>query len=182
MRSMALCKSVRCVRGWGLTFLCVYVLVFVLAACVTIQQPSPVYRIYNTKAGIHYWTASETEKNSLQGQPDYQSEGVAFRAYTSKVFGSVPVYRFYNTTNGAHFYTISEQEKSRVEQTMPQYRYEGIVFYAYATKVWGTLPVYRFYNTGSGGHFYTTSEAERSSILKTQPAFKDEGIQFYINQ
>ena len=65
-------------------------LVFLLAACTAIQSmqssTSPVYRAYNTTSGNHFWTASESERNSvLQNQQTYRDEGVAFRAYASQV-------------------------------------------------------------------------------------------------
>ncbi|MFA5994477.1 MAG: hypothetical protein WC823_05975 [Parcubacteria group bacterium] len=129
----------------------------------------PVYRFLNRINGDHFYTISIAEKNALMNNPQwgYTTEGIAFYAQNYAIDGTLPVYRFNNTRNGDHFYTISETEKNSLLNPQGEYHYEGIGFYAYATKVAGTYPVYRFNNTVNGDHFYTISESEKNYLLQT---------------
>lgn len=141
---------------------------------------SPVYRFYNTQTGTHFFTISESEKNSvIQNYPQFHFEGAVFYAYQTQQSGASPVYRFYNTLTGTHFYTISESEKNSVMQNLPQFHFEGPVFYAFQSQQSGTSPVYRFFNTTTGTHFYTISESEKNNILSTLPQYHLDGVGFY---
>ncbi len=134
-------------------------------------QPSgtlPVYRFYNSTTGDHFYTASESEKDSLvnNSSSGYSLEGTVFFADASQADpAEVAVYRFYDSIKGKHFYTASTDERNAL-QNNPQwgYAYEGVAFYAYPSQITGTLPVYRFYNSTTGDHFYTASESEKDSI------------------
>ena len=79
----------------------------------------PVYRFYKSSTGDHFYTISESEKNSLQSNPQhgYQYEGIGFYGYPTQSTGTYPVYRFYNATNGDHFYTIFEAEKNYLQKS-----------------------------------------------------------------
>jgi hypothetical protein len=121
---------------------------------------STVYRFYNPTTGDHFYTASETERDSLT---------------------ATPVYRFVNPTSGDHFYTASKGEKTIVENTsVSGYSPEGIAFYAQSSHVDGTVPVYRFVSNRTGDHFYTASEEEKTAVLNTPEwGYMPEGIAFY---
>lgn len=139
-----------------------------------------VYRFWNTN-GTHFYTASESEKNSVIAKwPNiYKLEGVAYSLDTTNPLNSVPLYRFYNTSNGTHFYTATEAEKNNILQKWGYiYQLDGVA-YNVSTMVGGT-PVYRFWNA-NGTHFYTASEAEKDNIVAKWPTtFKLEGIAYYI--
>lgn len=77
----------------------------------------PLYRFYRTDAAVHFYTASETEKNSIiaNGGSTWNFEGIAyyvFPTYTEQT--SKNVYRFYRTDAKIHFYTASETEKDAI--------------------------------------------------------------------
>jgi hypothetical protein len=148
---------------------------------VQVQAPTaPVYRFYNNNAGGHFFTISESEKNTVIANYSWlRYEGIGFYAYTSQVAGTLPVYRFYNNTAGGHFFTISESEKATVVGNYHWLRYEGPGFYAYPAQVTGSSPVYRFYNNTAGGHFFTLSEAEKATVIDNYNWFRYEGVGFY---
>jgi hypothetical protein len=94
--------------------------------------PAPVYRFYNFRQGVHFYTASETERANVIATlgGTYRLEGVAYRVNTANPSNRTPLYRFYNFRNGVHFYTASETEKANVVATLGStYRLEGVAYY-----------------------------------------------------
>lgn len=144
---------------------------------------TPVYRFYNTKTGTHFYTASETEKATVQNTmgATYTFEGVAYNLETDNPLMNTPLYRFYNKVTGTHFYTASETEKNNVMATMAAtFTYEGVAYNVSSTAA-GTTPVYRFYNVKTGTHFYTASESEKANIQATlSGTYTFEGAAFYL--
>ena len=181
------------------------------AFATQVSGSSPVYRFVNPTTNKHFYTISEDEKNLLVNntQWGFQSEGVAFYAYSSQINGAspiyrlydsltndhfytisedeknkisvTPVYRFYNAKTGDHFYTISEDEKTiLVKNTQGNYLPEGVAFYANNTQASGSVPVYRLYNSTTGDHFYTISEDEKNALANnSQSGYASEGVAFY---
>lgn len=100
-----------------------------------VQHSTPVYRLYNSRAGSHFYSASLSEIASIQQTMGewFKVEGVAFFALAGPVDGALPVYRFYSPGTASHFFTISEAEKRQIIATIPpsQLRYEGIAWYAF---------------------------------------------------
>jgi len=126
----------------------------------------PVYRFYNSSNGQHFYTASETEKNSLTTNLSsiFHLEGIAFYVYITTAAGLSPIYRFYNSANADHFYTADQNEVTTLENL--------------SKKV--TFPVYRFVNLANGQHFFTISESEKDFVQDNQSkTFGYEGIAFY---
>jgi hypothetical protein len=93
-------------------------------------EPSPVYRFLNQDTGVHLYTTSEVERESVQTMDNFSFEGEAFFAYDNEVDGTIPIYRFFNTLTGAHFYTPSAAERDNVEDNLPDFQSEGIAYYA----------------------------------------------------
>lgn len=91
---------------------------------------TPVYRLLNRDTGVHLYTVSETERDTVAQLPNFTLEGEAFYGYEEPVEGSIPIHRFYNPGIGAHFYTPSETEREAVETGLPDYQYEGVAYYA----------------------------------------------------
>lgn len=91
----------------------------------------PLYRFYNMVAGVHFYTATESEKTNVMNTMAalYRMEGPSY--YVSNTSANAfPVYRFYNLRAGVHFYTASESEKANVINTLGSvYRFEGVGFY-----------------------------------------------------
>jgi uncharacterized repeat protein (TIGR02543 family) len=93
---------------------------------------TPLYRFYNVKTGVHFYTASETEKDNVLRtlSSTYRLEGVAYYVCATPVAGATSVYRFLNFKKGVHFYTASAAERDTVVRTLwSTYRLEGVGFY-----------------------------------------------------
>ena len=92
----------------------------------------PLYRFYNMKTGTHFYTASESEKNSVLANlaTVYRLEGVAYNVCMTPPAGSTTVYRFYNMKTGTHFYTADPVEKANVLNNMKAtYSLDGPAFF-----------------------------------------------------
>ena len=124
----------------------------------------PVYRFFNSQTSAHFYTISETERDTVRNTlPQFSYEGMAFSVSPTAQAGLSPVYRFFNSQTGVHFYSISEEEKTHILQTLPQLNYEGIAYYASKTKIDGFTELGRFYVPAKGFHFYTSSSKEAAN-------------------
>lgn len=146
-----------------------------------------VYRFFNPSVGVHFYTASEAERDSVRENLDnYEFEGASYIGAPSdrdELTGVKPIYRFFNTSTGVHLYTISEVERDSIIENLPNYTFEGVAYYGYETQQEGTTPLYRFYNPVIDAHFYTPSAAERDAVLENLPDYQlesNEGVAFYI--
>ena len=91
----------------------------------------PLYRFYNTKTGVHFYTKDEQEKATIQSTLSdvYSFEGVAYNV-TGESDGTLPVYRFYVPSRSTHFFTGDSSEiLSPKSQLSDMYQYEGVGFY-----------------------------------------------------
>ena len=121
-----------------------------------------VYRFYNRWTGVHFYTASATERAFILATwPQFADEGTVWRASRTQDTDLVPVWRFFNRDTGAHFYTTDNTERQRILVTWPQFADEGPAFYAYQSDAFDRMPVHRFYNTQTQTHFYTAEESEK---------------------
>jgi hypothetical protein len=143
-----------------------------------------VYRFYNLRMGVHFYTASATEMTTVRDtlSRTYRLEGVAYSLNTGNSANNTSLYRFYNIKKGVHFYTASEVEKANVIAKLSgTYRYEGVAYKVCTTPVAGATPVYRFYNLKQGVHFYTASAVERDNVVRTlSSTYRLEGIGYYL--
>ena len=104
------------------------------AYTINLNNPAntlPVFRFYNFRQGVHFYTASPVERDQvikvLGGT--YRYEGPAYNVSTTSA-NAFPVYRFYNFRQGVHFYTANAAEMWNVANTLSSvYRYEGISYY-----------------------------------------------------
>jgi hypothetical protein len=95
---------------------------------------APLYRFYDMKRGVHFYTASEAEKASLIQKMSnvYRYDGVACNVSLDSE-NTQPVYRFYNKQKGVHFYTASAAQKDTVAANLRNiYQFEGVA-YSYAS-------------------------------------------------
>jgi hypothetical protein len=145
-------------------------------------SPLPIYRFYNFKQGVHFYTATQEEMASVRNglSSTYAFEGVGYAEDSANPANNTPLYRFYNFRQGVHFYTATEEERDRVINTLGEtYRYEGEAYKVSASPV-GTQPVYRFYNVQKGVHFYTATDAERDNVINTLGhIYRYEGVAYY---
>ncbi len=146
-----------------------------------------VYRFFRPDIGVHFYTASEVERDSIiDNLPNYAYEGESYIAAASTadpLTGARPVYRFFNTSTGAHLYTMSEVERDSISNNLANYNYEGIAYYGYERERPEAIPLYRFYNRVVDAHFYTPSAAEKDAVLANLPDYQLEsnaGVAFYV--
>jgi subtilisin family serine protease len=147
-----------------------------------------VYRFFRPEAGVHFYTASEAERDTIiNNLPNYAYEGASFESVgeaTDPLTGAKPVYRFFNNSTGAHLYTISEAERESIANNLSNYSFEGIAYYGFEAEQPGSTPLYRFYNPNLGVHFYTPNPVERDAVLANLPDYQlesDDGIAFYVD-
>ena len=132
----------------------------------------PVYRLFNTRTGEHFYTISGGERQVCI-RNGWNDEGIAWYAPRSS---DTPIYRVMNPNNkNEHFYTKSKSEKDWLVGL--GWRDEGIAWYSDDAK---TVPVYRHYHPvqRTGNHHYTTSKGESDHIVKYE-GWKYEGISWY---
>ena len=141
-----------------------------------------VYRFFNRETGVHFYTASEVERDSIiENLPNFNLEGTSYQIIDplTGMENINIVHRFLNQNTGAHVYTINETERSFIAENLSNYEYEGQVFAAYTSQVNGTIPIHRFYNSELDAHFYTPSELERESVENNLPNYEYEGVAYY---
>ena len=158
------------------------------------QGSETVYSFFLPDRGVHFYTATEIERDSIiENLPELSFEGASFvgapEPPTEKQDSLAevkPVYRFLNNDTGVHLYTIDEIERNAVEQ-LSNYTAEDIAYYAYETEQEGTIPLYRLYNSVIDTHFFTPRISERNSTLENLSdsqleGYRDneEGVAFYV--
>ncbi|MBT1172701.1 hypothetical protein JS528_04910 [Bifidobacterium sp. MA2] len=134
------------------------------ASAVTKQ---PVYRVYNPNSGLHHYTISAGERDSLVRQ-GWRDEHVSFNAATGSA-NLTPVYREYNPNDGNHNWTMNKAEHDMLVRR--GWRNENIAWYVDGS---ATTDVYRLYNPNSGEHVYTTNRAEYDSVQRA--GWHGEGV------
>lgn len=138
-----------------------------------------VYRYFNPTAGVHFYTNSEAERESVQSLDNYIPEGQSYVTADPTSDGAEDVYRFFNDTTGVHLYTTSEVERDNIQNNLDSFTFEGTAFYAFEDRVEGSIPIYRFYEPTIGVHFYTPNEEERMSVEENLSNYNSEGIAYY---
>ena len=141
-----------------------------------IKELIPVYRLFNTRTGEHFYTASTTERQRYLNAGNWNSEGIAWYAPKKS---SEPIYRLSNPNNGnEHHYTKSKSEKDWLVGL--GWHYDCIAWYSDTDKI---VPIYRHYHPiqRTGNHHYTTSKGESDHIVKYE-GWRYEGISFYVSK
>lgn len=98
----------------------------------TLPGMIPVYRFYNFKQGVHFYTANQAEATNVNNNmtSTFRYEGIAYQTYAVPQSSTAPVYRFYKFGQGVHFYTADQAEASYVnDHLFSTYRYEGVSYY-----------------------------------------------------
>lgn len=125
-----------------------------------------VYRLYDPSTGMHHYTASHDEAQSLVALGwVHESTAISTRR------GTVTQYRLYNPHNGAHLVTSSSDEA--IELACMGWVVEG---HAFKTPTSGTK-VYRVYNPNNGDHVYTSDTKEIETCVAA--GWVEEGLAFY---
>ena len=114
----------------------------------------PVYRLFDSRTGEHFFTVSEIEKTQAIAN-GYKDEGIAFR---TPEWSQTPVFRFFNGVTGEHAYSLDEQK-----YISEGFVKEGVAWYAYKER-----PVYILTNSKAKNHrlLLTVSPSEKEALLK----------------
>lgn len=138
---------------------------------------SPVYRFYNFKQGVHFYTINPNEYQTLLTLPaslTFRYEGVAYWANSLPVTDTTPVFRFYKFRQGVHFYTSNAAEAAALRlNAFSTYRDEGTA-YNLPTKL-------TFSGTGNGdtGRFVLPSGL---NVFKTTHASTISAVLYIPNE
>lgn len=125
----------------------------------------PVYRMYNSNSGEHFYTENLYEARSLHDKSGWNYEGIQSYQPTS----GIPVFRLYNKNAGVHFYTLDTNERDHLKGL--GWRYECVSFMS-----GGNIPIYRSYNPNNSQHNYTTHAYEQNHL--TSIGWRGEGTAF----
>jgi hypothetical protein len=87
----------------------------------------PVYRMYNTATGIHFYTISQTDINGAAAA-GYHLEGIGFYVASPSTPGAFPVYRMYNAKTFIHLWVTNQTDIAAASKA--GYSLEGVTFYA----------------------------------------------------
>ena len=102
-----------------------------IAYIVPVDAPEgfkPLYRFFNKKSGVHFYTMDEAEKARVMAMTSmYTYEGIAYNV-TSDPMG-IPIYRFYVPARNAHFYTADSSEIMNNTKLSNYYQFEGVAYY-----------------------------------------------------
>ena len=129
-----------------------------------------MYRLYNPNSGEHFYTAVESERNTV-AKAGWVYEGIGWVAPKES---STPVYRLYNPNGGDHHYTTSEDERDHLVSV--GWNYEGIGWYSDDAQ---SVTILREYNPNakSGAHNFTASASEHKNLVRL--GWRDEKIAWY---
>jgi hypothetical protein len=96
----------------------------------------PLYRFFNKKSGVHFYTKNEAEKATVMNTLSalYTYEGVAYNVTDAVADpdgnSNLPIFRFYVPLRNAHFYTADTSEMMGLKSTLSNYyQFEGIGYY-----------------------------------------------------
>lgn len=154
--------------------------------CQALPVPplEPVFRFYNKRSGVHFYTPSAEERDRVIAQMAavYDFEGVAY--YTNPENNDQPLHRFYYRRGGSHFYSADPAEVSLIIAKWPDvFTYEGTTYRVRTTQVANSMPVYRFLNRKTSTHFYTASAVECEKVKSTLSSiYSYEGVGFWVGQ
>ena len=134
------------------------------------EESVAMYRLYNPLSGEHFYTSSESERDTCVAV-GWSYEGVGWYAPATS---SSPVYRLYNPYSGDHHYTMSASERDMLVAL--GWRDEGTGWYSSDAR---TVSLYRQFNPYEtiGTHNYTKSKDENDYLASI--GWNAEGVAWY---
>ena len=134
------------------------------------EESVAMYRLYNPYSGEHFYTSSESERDTCVAV-GWSYEGVGWYAPATS---SSPVYRLYNPYSGDHHYTMSASERDMLVAL--GWRDEGTGWYSSDAR---TVSLYRQFNPYEtiGTHNYTKSKDENDYLASI--GWNAEGVAWY---
>ncbi len=107
----------------------VYAGIAFYAPIVPLSGSTPLYRFWSGSLNSHFYTSSDSERNSLIRGGVWGYEGIAYYVYPKYYSGLTPVYRFWSNSLQTHYYTANVSEATAIGYN-PTWTYEGVAFYA----------------------------------------------------
>ncbi len=141
----------------------------------------PVFRLYNSNTGQHYWTGNIQEEGTLLND-GWTLEGIPFnsidtiRQETPPPAGMDLVYRFYIPQTYEHFWTTDLSERDSMISA--GYDYEGVAWDSSTDN--SLTPVYRLYAPSIRQHLFTSSLNEYNTLIASG-GWNGEGISMYMS-
>lgn len=144
---------------------------------VLAANSTPVYRLYNSQTGEHFYTVFSQEYYNLVNA-GWTYEGVGWNAPVSGWY----VYRLLNPNTGDHHYCMDTNEKDTL--IARGWAYEGVAWGSVSLawedrKTARGIPVYRCYNpyATTATHHYTKNANEVRALQRL--GWRYEGIAWY---
>jgi len=136
----------------------------------------PVYRLRQNNQ--HYYTADQSEYNSMKNSGNWVDEGIPFYVYpsTTSLNISHQTYRLYNLSLNKRYWTIDDNKKTYLMNV--GYTLETSTFNTFSGQAGvpkpatGRINIYRLW--GNIGYFYTTNLHELEYVAKA--GFTYEGV------
>src|SRR5581483_1298695 len=92
------------------------------------NSTEPLYRMYNSGDGDHFYTTSKQEHDGLLGH-GYADEGIVGYVSAVKQDDSTALHRLYNDSNGQHWYVVDGDEIA--DLTKHGWHEEGVIGYVF---------------------------------------------------
>lgn len=92
------------------------------------RYTSPIYRLWNSHIGDHFYTTNRDEVDDYIYQRHYIFENTPGFVFSTQICESIPMYRLHNVQQTDHFYTTSEKDRFYYVRNLG-YQYEGIIGY-----------------------------------------------------
>lgn len=93
----------------------------------------PIYRMFNSNTGSHFYTVDEAERDLVLANPSwgYIDEGIAFYALDKDASIGTDVHRYFRQSTQSHFFTIGAQDIediANIPELANDFIYEGVAF------------------------------------------------------
>ncbi|MBQ7147356.1 MAG: hypothetical protein IJR96_01255 [Pseudobutyrivibrio sp.] len=135
----------------------------------------PVYRLYNTLTGDHFYTMVKAERDAIlknEATKGWTDEGIAWQVRSE---GDKPVYRLFDIIGkGGHIYTTNIELRNQYMAN--GWQDEGIAWYS--PSVSGRV-VFKITDKATGKIFYTISRAERDMLKEEKYVIEEADFAAY---
>lgn len=144
---------------------------------------NPIYRFQNTdKIGTYLYVTQNERIDIRRNFPNFQEEGIAFKASIQPGDDLISLYRFENTQQPGTYLYVGENERKNIIQNFPNFVEQGLAFYVYDADANVGKDIYRFQNLDQLGTYLYVGETEKNNILANSnfSNFRLEGVAFEV--
>lgn len=143
--------------------------------------PVPVHAFRSEKyGGAQFVTASAKEAADLrENSASWEYDGVAWRAHSSPMPGTVPLHRFYCKAARRHAYAADEGGIAALRAGGGEWAYEGVSQHVFPSKAEGTVPVTLFERRSDGLRQLLPPGRMADSFRMAGSGWTDSGVAFW---